>query len=126
MAELELRESDAGVVERVYYCSRTGSDYGVGVQFDSHKEACQRAWASIKRFDYGESGESFSRAWVETRYRIRWRPGGSSAGIDQAVESTELIPNQTQKEVLRRGGECPLPMKATAVLEALILEQAGV
>jgi hypothetical protein len=94
---------DAGTIERVYYA--VPSHYTIGEEFpgtlEGHAEACAFARAKIERFDYA-SGPSYSRAFVDKRFVIRWLPesGQIGSGVDMIVERVEIFLTDAEKAAL--------------------------
>lgn len=84
-----------GTIERVYYA--VPAYHGIGEEFpgdpDGLKAAVAYAKESIERFDYFggadvEGGSTtFSRAFVDKRYLVKWATGGS---VDEVVDRKEI------------------------------------
>lgn len=94
--------SDLGVIERIYYAVPT--HYTIGTEFpgtpEGHREAVAAAKATIRQFDF-PSGPSYSRAWVDLRYVIRWLPAsGQNGGTDRVIERNEILLTDTEKKEL--------------------------
>lgn len=108
MGELELRDTDVGVVERIYYAVPT--NYSIGEEFPldglatqvdgavARSAAIAFAKDKIKRFDYpmlDGAPTTFSREVVDLRYVIRKRDGTK---VDMSVERFEVKLTEAEKE----------------------------
>ena len=101
----DLKPTDAGIIERVYYA--VPSHYTIGKQFpgtpEGLSEAVAYAKSKIRRIDYSmlpDTPDGWTRAWVDMRFKIRWLPAsGKTGGEDTMLERHEIFLTETEKRI---------------------------